>query len=95
MKSGILLTNVYTNANLPCVRTYTRYIYYIHILNYMHTYTPKTFALKNLEGLSEKQISVHLGLYEGYVKNINLLRAQIHDLKSLDAEKYAYAIMEI
>ncbi len=60
----------------------------------MHTYTPHTFNLSTLEGLSEKQIEAHIGLYEGYVKHINILREQIADLTSLDKEKYAYAIME-
>lgn len=35
-------------------------------------YTPKTFTLPPLPGISEKQLSVHLALYEGYVKNVNL-----------------------
>ena len=43
----------------------------VHFL-YM-TYTPKTFNLPVLEGLSEKQIKVHLALYEGYVKHVNLI----------------------
>lgn len=60
----------------------------------MHTYTPRTFNLGTLEGLSEKQIKVHLGLYEGYVKHVNVLREQIAALTELDAEKYAYAITE-
>jgi Fe-Mn family superoxide dismutase len=38
----------------------------------MH-YTPKQFNLPELKGLSEKQIKVHLALYEGYVKNVNLI----------------------
>ena len=37
------------------------------------TYTPKTFNLPKLEGISEKQIKVHLALYEGYVKHVNLI----------------------
>lgn len=37
------------------------------------TYPTKTFNLPVLTGLSEKQIKVHLGLYEGYVKNVNLI----------------------
>jgi Fe-Mn family superoxide dismutase len=61
----------------------------------MHAYTVQTFDLPVLEGLSEKQVKAHLGLYEGYVKHTNLLREQIHDLESLDKEKYAYAIMEL
>jgi len=60
----------------------------------MHTYTPQTFNLPELPGLSEKQIKAHLGLYEGYVKHINVLREQIADLTALDKDKYAYAIME-
>ena len=60
----------------------------------MHTYTPKQFNLPVLGGLSEKQIKVHLGLYEGYVKHVNVLREQIAELTALDAEKYAYAISE-
>lgn len=60
----------------------------------MHTYTPQTFNLPELPGLSEKQIKVHIGLYEGYVKHINVLREQIQELTTLDKEKYAYAITE-
>lgn len=60
----------------------------------MHTYTPQHFTLPSLSGISEKQVTVHLGLYEGYVKHVNVLREQIADLSTLDAEKYAYAIME-
>lgn len=60
----------------------------------MHTYKAQTFDLPSLDGLSEKQITAHLGLYEGYVKNINGLRAQIKDLEA-DKEKHAYAIMEV
>ncbi|MCR4276126.1 MAG: Fe-Mn family superoxide dismutase [Candidatus Parcubacteria bacterium] len=37
------------------------------------TYSTKTFNLPALTGLSEKQIKVHLALYEGYVKNVNLI----------------------
>jgi len=60
----------------------------------MHTYTAQTFNLPELSGLSDGQIKAHLGLYEGYVKHVNLLREQIADLTALDPEKYSYAIME-
>jgi superoxide dismutase, Fe-Mn family len=60
----------------------------------MHTYTPRTFTLGTLEGLSDEQIKAHLGLYEGYVKHMNVLREQIAELTALDKEKYTYAIME-
>ena len=60
----------------------------------MHTYTARTFDLPELTGLSEKQITAHLGLYEGYVKHTNLLCEQIRDLTETDLEKFAYSIME-
>jgi len=59
------------------------------------TYTPKTFNLPVLEGLSEKQIKVHLALYEGYVKNINLLMTTIAAYQSTTDEGGKYAIMEM
>lgn len=35
------------------------------------SYTPHTFTLPALEGISEKQVAVHLKLYEGYVTHVN------------------------
>ena len=61
----------------------------------MHTYEARTFNLPALEGISEKQIDVHLGLYRGYVTHINLLREQIADLSAQDPEKYHFAIESI
>ena len=57
-------------------------------------YTAQKFDIPKLTGISDKQIEVHVGLYEGYVKHINLLREQITDLTALDKEKYAYAVTE-
>lgn len=61
----------------------------------MHQYQAHSFQLPALEGISQKQIDVHLGLYQGYVKHINLLREQIADLTAQDPEKYAFAIESI
>lgn len=36
-------------------------------------YTPKTFTIPPLIGISEQTIKEHIGLYEGYVKNTNLI----------------------
>lgn len=36
--------------------------------------------LKNLTGISDKTLEVHLGLYAGYVKNTNLLNEKIIEL---------------
>lgn len=57
-------------------------------------YEAKTFNLGILEGLSEKQISEHLKLYEGYVKNINKLMSRIEELKK-DSETHAYELAEV
>lgn len=41
------------------------------------TYTARTFNLPELTGLSKKQIEVHLALYEGYVKHVNLIAEKL------------------
>lgn len=58
-------------------------------------YIAKTFNLPILEGISEKQIKVHLGLYEGYVKSVNLIMEKIAALKEADAEGNAYLVAEL
>lgn len=59
------------------------------------TYTPKTFNLPALAGISEKQVKVHLALYEGYVKHTNLIMEKIAALKASDADGNAYIIAEL
>lgn len=60
------------------------------------TYTAKTFNLPALEGLSEKQIKVHLALYEGYVKHVNLIMETLKGYaaygdKATEGDKFAVA----
>ena len=43
-------------------------------------YTPKKWDLSGLQGISDNTLTVHFGLYEGYVKNTNLLNEQISDM---------------
>jgi len=57
-------------------------------------YQEKTFALKELNGISAKQITEHLKLYSGYVKNVNGLIEDINALKT-DSLKNARAISEL
>ena len=57
-------------------------------------YTAKQFTLPALDGISEKQLTVHLALYGGYVAHVNLLQEQIRELETIGKEKYAYAITE-
>ena len=60
----------------------------------MH-YQEQTFTIPELKGISSKQIEVHLKLYAGYVKHVNLLRENIHALETEDKEKHAYTIAEL
>ncbi len=45
------------------------------------TYQTKTFNIPSIEGISEKQVQVHLGLYEGYVKHANFIMEKLKTLK--------------
>jgi Fe-Mn family superoxide dismutase len=47
----------------------------------MKTYTPKKWDLSGLQGISDATLETHFNLYEGYVKNTNLLIEQTEDLR--------------
>jgi Fe-Mn family superoxide dismutase len=57
-------------------------------------YKARTFDLPDIAGLSKEQITLHLGLYEGYVKHVNLLMAQLNALAK-NGDEYTYAINEL
>jgi Fe-Mn family superoxide dismutase len=57
-------------------------------------YAPTKFSFGSLEGISEKQLDVHLKLYEGYVKFINTLDDTLAELMK-ESEKNAYALGEV
>ncbi len=59
------------------------------------TYTAKTFNLPVLQGLSEKQIKVHLALYEGYVKNVNLIMEKLAAVREGKLELDPYIVAEL
>ncbi len=61
----------------------------------MYSYQEKKFNIPELKGLSAKQLEVHLKLYAGYVKHVNLLRENIHALEQEDKEKHVYTIAEL
>lgn len=44
------------------------------------TYKPQEFKLSGLDGISDQTLETHLGLYQGYVKNTNLLIEQTMEL---------------
>ena len=46
----------------------------------LEPYRVKSFDLYGLSGISDHTLQVHLGLYEGYVKATNSLRAQLGEI---------------
>ena len=60
------------------------------------SYSPKKWNLSGLVGISDNTLTVHFGLYEGYVKNTNLLNEQLDELtKNGDAAPTDPAFAEI
>ena len=57
-------------------------------------YEVKRFSLPKLEGISEKSVEEHLGLYQGYVKNFLGICTLIGDLMK-DSEKNMHALSEL
>lgn len=58
-------------------------------------YSPRQFNLPKLEGLSEKQVKVHLALYEGYVKHANLLMEKFAAVRAGKLELDPYILAEM
>lgn len=60
----------------------------------MNPYQPQTFTLPELALISPKTFENHLKLYEGYVKNTNLILSKIEEYAK-DSEANAYALGEL
>ena len=60
----------------------------------MNKYEEQKFNLVNLKGLSERQVTEHIKLYGGYVKNTNNLTDKIAELK-INSEANALALSEL
>ncbi len=58
-------------------------------------YETKIFNLPILKGISEKQVSVHLGLYEGYVKHVNLIIKKLAETRNGAVEMDPYVVAEL
>jgi superoxide dismutase, Fe-Mn family len=46
------------------------------------SYTPKKWDLSGLQGISDDTLQIHFGLYEGYVKNTNLIGERLADMRT-------------
>lgn len=60
----------------------------------MYTYEAVSFSIPALEGISEKSVQDHIGLYQGYVKNFNAISVQIAEYMKA-SDKHALAIAEL
>ena len=60
----------------------------------METFTPKTFDIPKLTGISEKAIEEHLKLYKAYVANSNLVLNKIKEYEK-DLVANAYILSEL
>lgn len=58
------------------------------------TYQAKTFSIPELQGISKDTIEGHIGLYQGYVKHVNLIQEKITQY-SIDPVGNAYVIGEL
>jgi Fe-Mn family superoxide dismutase len=48
----------------------------------MKVYTAKKWDLSGLQGISDETLAIHFGLYEGYVKNTNLLNERLSEMRA-------------
>ena len=53
-------------------------------------YTPKTFSIPELNGISNQTIEEHMKLYAGYVKNVNHIREEMKNV----SDPYAKSEMQ-
>jgi Fe-Mn family superoxide dismutase len=60
----------------------------------MNQFKAKSFKIPGLKGISAKNVEEHLKLYEGYVKNSNLVQEKMSELGK-DREKNAYLLGEL
>ncbi len=52
----------------------------------MNKFTPKTFSIPELKGISAKTVGEHIKLYEGYVANANTILAKVEEYNKNTAE---------
>lgn len=61
----------------------------------MKHFEEKKFDIPKLKGISEKNIEEHLKLYQGYVKNANLILSMTLQYGEVDDEGGKYSVAEI
>jgi Fe-Mn family superoxide dismutase len=58
-------------------------------------YKARQFNLSGLTGISDQTLEMHFKLYEGYVKNTNLINEQVADIASKGIDKNPLAFAEL
>jgi Fe-Mn family superoxide dismutase len=58
-------------------------------------YIARKFDLSKLDGISDKSVEEHLGLYAGYVKNFNAIAAKLVEYSKESTERHAIALGEL
>lgn len=76
---------------MSCSSLFLGIIWYPY--SYME-YAPRSFAIPPLEGISQKSLEDHLGLYQGYVKNFNAISALLREYAQ-DSQKHQHALSEL
>jgi len=61
----------------------------------MNPFTAKTFKVPKLKGISDKTLEEHLKLYQGYVKNLNLIYEKMGQYAKADLAGNSYALSEL
>lgn len=58
-------------------------------------YKVQEFKIPSLKGISAKQLEVHLGLYAGYVKHVNLIAEKLKAMRDGSIQSDAYVSAEL
>lgn len=54
----------------------------MNVTSKIKSYSPHKWDLSGLTGISDATLEMHFGLYEGYVKNVNLLNERLSEIRS-------------
>lgn len=70
------------SSTMPCDPSGPGILKPMKLYSPMKTYAPRTWDLSGLSGISDATLETHFGLYEGYVKNTNLLNEELAGLRA-------------
>src|SRR3989344_2692676 len=77
-----------------CGQYCSLYFQAIYRHNTRMNYSERKFSIPELDGISQRSVDEHLGLYAGYVKNFNTISEKLVEYAA-DTEKNAHALSEL